>query len=85
MVDGSSVKLLLVNLWYHEVLHPESGIWCFPICGSYLSHLTKVAMFFLLFNMNTWTPRSEAVVGTSHSLLWYSLVTPAASDSEPPI
>ena len=25
---------------------------------------------------------SEAVVGTSHSLLWYSLITPAASDSE---
>ena len=36
-VDGSSVKLLLVNLLYHEVLHPESGIWCFPICGSFLS------------------------------------------------
>lgn len=83
-VDGSSVKLLLVNLLYHEVLHPESGIWCFPICGSFLSDFVMLwwqLCFFFGFGQQR-PEISEAVVGTSHSLLWYSLITPAASDSE---
>ena len=41
----------------------------------------KVAFFFLGFGQQR-PEISEAVVGTSHSLLWYSLITPAASDSE---